>query len=81
MNFCLHYQHSEAFLPDLQALRRNAKANESAALEPTLAKPSTPLLTGRELGKNTEKIVRYRLCRIIKRLFQAFYMTTLFIGI
>lgn len=47
------------FLPDLQALRRKAKAKESAALEPTLAKPSTPLLTGRELGEKTEKIARW----------------------
>lgn len=45
-----------AFVPDLQARRRKAKANESAALEPTLAKPSTPLLTGRELGKQRLEI-------------------------
>lgn len=54
-SFCLHFQRSGAFLPDLQALRRKAKAKESAALEPTLAKPSTPLLTGRELGKKNRK--------------------------
>lgn len=35
--------------PDLQALRRKAKAKESAALDPTRAKPSTPLLTCRAL--------------------------------
>lgn len=58
-SFRLHYQHSGAFLPDLQALRRNAKAKESATLEPTLANPSTPLLTGRELGGKTEKIARW----------------------
>lgn len=55
-SFCLHYQHSGAFLPDLQALRRKAKAKESAALEPTLAKPSTPLLTGRELGEKQKRL-------------------------
>lgn len=44
----LHYQH---FLPDLHARRRKAKAKERAALEPTLAKPSTPLLAGRGLKR------------------------------
>ena len=36
-------------IPERQALRRNAKAKERAALDPTLARPSTPLPAGREL--------------------------------
>lgn len=48
----LHCQYLRLFLPDLQARRRKAKANERAALEPTLAKPSTPLLAGRGLKKH-----------------------------
>lgn len=43
------------FLPDLQARRRKAKAKERAALEPTLARPSTPLLAGRGLKLQKKK--------------------------
>ena len=50
----LHCQYLRLFLPDLQARRRKAKANERAALEPTLAKPSTPLLAGRGLKKHSK---------------------------
>lgn len=39
-------------LPDLQALRRKANANESAARDPTRASPSTPLPAGLGLNKN-----------------------------
>ena len=38
-----------AHVPDRQALRKNAKAKERAARDPTLARPSTPLPVGREL--------------------------------
>ena len=47
--------------PDLQALRRKAKAKERAALEPTLARPSTPLLAGGR-GLQAQRHTRYSLC-------------------
>lgn len=69
-SFCLHDHYSGAFLPDLHALRRKAKANDSAALEPTLAKPSTPLLTGRELReKKKTEFAKYCQCRMIANYF------------
>lgn len=40
-------------IPERQALRKKAKANESAARDPTLASPSTPLPGGRALQINT----------------------------
>lgn len=53
-NFHGQPNHAGNGLPDLQARRRKAKAKERAALDPTLAKPSTPLLTGRALRKQTK---------------------------
>lgn len=41
-------------IPERQALRKKAKAKESAARDPTLASPSTPLPVGRELHMNTK---------------------------
>lgn len=47
-----------AHLPDRQALRRNAKAKDRAARDPTRARPSTPLPGGRELRGHTRGVVR-----------------------
>lgn len=42
-----------AHIPERQALRKKAKAKESAARDPTRARPSTPLPVGRALQRNT----------------------------
>lgn len=47
----------QTHIPDRQALRRNAKAKDRAARDPTRARPSTPLPGGRELRGHTERVV------------------------
>lgn len=47
-----------AHTPERQALRKNAKAKERAARDPTLARPSTPLPVGRELWTTHRGVVR-----------------------
>lgn len=56
-------------IPDRQALRKNAKAKERAARDPTLASPSTPFPVGRELQTThigVVKLISQRNVQILK---------------